>query len=629
VDSGKVVEQVIVGYVSLETLDWLDISRDFNEVNIVVQENALNQEHIREVAKQVSDRLEQSGQITLGTQILKPGKHQMDNIIQSLLLILSFLGVLSLVLSGLLVFNTVSALLARQVQQIGIMKAIGAPKSDMLTMYLANIVIFGLLALIISIPMGMFGAYLLTGQLADLLNFDVKSFRVPAYVVLIEILSGLLLPILAALYPIMSGTRITVREAISSQGAAAQFGSSPIDRLVSRLQGFSASVSYAARNIFRQKVRLGLTLVTLSLGGAIFITVLSVRASMLLTINDIAAYWQQDLTVDLQRPYRTSKIQQEMTDLPGVGVIEGWNVKSAFRVLDNGLESNESINLFAVPVPSQFVNPTLLQGRWLHPNDQAALVINIDFFEKEGDIAPGDWITLKIDGRDTEWQVVGVSTTQMVGYGESRPELPMAYANYSYFSQVVGEVGQANRFAVETNDHEADFQSEMKQTLEETFDGAGIRVRNIDTYTKVRSQVEGLSAPPLMLLGAMAFLFAAVGGLSLMGTMSLNVLERTQEIGIMRSVGATSKIVMQVVITEGIFVGLVSWVLASLLAYPLGKMMSISVGIQFMKVPLAYQFAFSGILYWLIIVIILAVIASYLPARNASRMSVREVLTYE
>ncbi len=122
----------------------------------------------------------------------------------------------------------------------------------------------------------------------------------------------------------------------------------------------------------------------------------------------------------------------------------------------------------------------------------------------------------------------------------------------------------------------------------------------------------------------MAILFAAVGGLSLMGTMSLNVLERTQEIGIMRAIGASSGIVIQVVVLEGISVGVVSWLLSIILAYPLSKAISIVVGLNFIKIPLTYIFASSGILFWLIIVVLLAALASYLPARNASRLSVRE-----
>jgi putative ABC transport system permease protein len=71
---------------------------------------------------------------------------------------------------------------------------------------------------------------------------------------------------------------------------------------------------------------------------------------------------------------------------------------------------------------------------------------------------------------------------------------------------------------------------------------------------------------------------------------------------------------MQVVIVEGIFIGLVSWLLGTLLAYPLSRAMSVFIGVTSL---------------WLIIVLILSVFASYIPARNASRLSVREVLAYE
>ena len=111
--------------------------------------------------------------------------------------------------------------------------------------------------------------------------------------------------------------------------------------------------------------------------------------------------------------------------------------------------------------------------------------------------------------------------------------------------------------------------------------------------------------------------------------MSLNVLERTQEICIIRAVGASSRSVLQIIIVEGIFVGLVSWLVASLLALPFSKLMSVMVGINFIKVPLEFAFATSGIGLWLLIVVTLSVIASYLPAHNAARIRVQEALAYE
>lgn len=626
--SGELVDQAVYGYISLETLDWLGLSRDFNEVDIVVGPGRIDREQARQAANRVSSNLEQDGQPVLGVQIPKPGKPPMDNVIRSLLLILGALGSLSLVLSGLLVFNTISAYLARQTRQIGIMKAIGAPQTDILAMYLVTILVFGLLALFISIPLGILGARLLTAQLAHLLNFDIQDFSVPPRIFALEILIGLAAPLVVAIFPVLAAVRTTVRQAVSGAGGGS-FGTGALDRWVARLQGLPASLLYATRNIFRRKVRLALTLVTLSLGGAIFITVLSLRASMFLTINDIAAYWQQDVSVDLQRPYRTAKLAPELLALPGVSAVEGWQVARAFRVRPDGLEANEQATVFAAPAGSRFVRPTLLQGRWLVPGDEAALVINVDFAAKEPDIQPGDRITLKIDGRESAWQVVGISTTQMVGFGESTPEIPMAYANYDYFSRVTGGVGRANRLAIATGKHDDATQLAAKRHLESALDAAGVRVRNIDTYANTRRQVENLTGPLLLQLAAMAVLFAAVGGLSLMGTMSLNVLERTQEIGILRSVGATSGIVQQVVIAEGVVVGLVSWLLASLLAWPFGKLLSVAVGMQFVKTPLVYDFAPLGILLWLGVVLLLAVVSSYIPARNASRLSVREVLTYE
>lgn len=250
--------------------------------------------------------------------------------------------------------------------------------------------------------------------------------------------------------------------------------------------------------------------------------------------------------------------------------------------------------------------------------------------DKEKDVKIGDWVTLKINGRESEWQVVGFSMTQVVSHGEPKPESPIAYANYAHFSRVIGQVGSANRITVATRQHTADFQSAMKQRLEKYFDSQGVQVRTIETHAKILAQVTNLTVPILALLSFLALLFALVGGLGLMGTMSLNVLERTQEIGIMRAVGASSRIVMQIVIVEGIFVGLVSWLLATLLAYPMSWAMSIIVGItSFVKIPFPLVFAPLGILLWLVIVLILAILASYIPARNASRLSVHEVLAYE
>jgi putative ABC transport system permease protein len=126
----------------------------------------------------------------------------------------------------------------------------------------------------------------------------------------------------------------------------------------------------------------------------------------------------------------------------------------------------------------------------------------------------------------------------------------------------------------------------------------------------------------------MAVLLAVVGGLGLMGTMSINVIERTREIGVMRAIGASNRAVLQIVMVEGMLVGGLSWCVGVLVALPISKLLSGAVGIA-LQTPLSHVFSMLGVLLWLGIVVVLAALASFLPAWSAARVTVRDVLAYE
>jgi putative ABC transport system permease protein len=124
----------------------------------------------------------------------------------------------------------------------------------------------------------------------------------------------------------------------------------------------------------------------------------------------------------------------------------------------------------------------------------------------------------------------------------------------------------------------------------------------------------------------MTILFAAAGGLGLMGLMTITVLERSQEIGVIRSIGATESMVVRMVMIEGVFIGILSWLFGSLLAIPISKLFSDMIGIILLKVPLTYTFPTNGIFLWLAIIIVLSALATFIPARSASRVSVSDAL---
>ncbi len=615
---------IAYGYITFNTLEWLGEPRLYNQLYVVAAEQRFDKQHARDISALIRDkRVEKNHLKVFLVNIREPGRHVAYDLVQSMALMLGIIGICSLFLSCFLVINTMSALLTQQVRQIGVMKAMGARQNQLIRAYLSMVLLFSLLALVLSVPTGIFSARIFTEFILNLFNFNLVHFSVPPYAIVIQIGVGLVVPLLAALHPVISGTRITVREAITTQGVnQGQFGSSFLDRLIERVRGLPFLVMLSLRNTFRRKGRLILTLTTLTLGGATFIAVLNVRVSLFQTLDNIMLYWNYDIDVAFDRAYRVERLEQEVLRVPGVVHVESWGSKTAFRIRPDGSE-NENIAIIAPPANTHLIQPILSEGRWLVPEDDNAIVVNTAFLLEEPDVAVGDDVVLKIEGRETTWRVVGTVTGQLGMMG------PFVYMNQHYFARAMQDVGHANYIVIQTERHDAAFQSQVRERLEAHLRSVGLSPRAMNTNAELRLGMEGIFIIFVMVTLVMAFLLALVGGLGLMGLMSLNVMERIREIGVLRAVGASNGSVLQIVMSEGILIGLLSWLMGVMLAFPLGKFMGDAVGIGFLSIPLAFTFTPASALIWLVIVCVLATLASFLPAWHASRITVREVLAYE
>ncbi len=614
------------GYIALETLKSLGERPQLEYLRLTVTGDKFDEKHIQAITDRVEAKAQRAGFPVRVTEIPKPGEHPLNNIIQSISLVLGVLGILALFLSVFLVANTISAILARQTKQIGVMKTIGADKKRVLRMYFGMVLLFGLFAYLVSIPLAQLSAQRLATLVAGQINFDLVYFSVPPWVWALELGASLLAPLVAATLPILSGAKITVREAISDIGSS-QFGSSAIDRLLGRIRGLKSAILYSLRNIFRRKTRLALVLFALTTVSTIFITVISVRISLLESTGAIAAYWQQDLRIFLKRPQRMAKIERVLLQTPGVVHVEPQLRAAGARIYADGSEQRRNFYILGFQTPSEFIEPTLVAGRWLLPEDDNAIVVNTEFLKDEPDLSVGDDLTLDIGGRKSTWHIVGVVTAQVIGDGGLLG--PLAYVNNDVLAQVTRQVGLTQRILIETEKHEPSFREAVGRDVNRDLEQAVLSVEQTQTFHTLLNGLQNTINVVVYLLIAMALLFASIGALSLTGMMSLNVLERTQEIGILRSIGATSRIVRQIVIVEGITVGVLSWLLGTILAIPLNKLLGDMLGLVLLGRALEPRLPLAGIFLWLLIILGLSVLASILPARQASRLSIREVLAYE
>jgi putative ABC transport system permease protein len=611
----------VYAYVNMDTLEWLGEPRQFNQLQIRVAEPEPTQAHNQEVAQEVYDKIQKAGIEPSFPQVPEPGEAPLEFVITALTSLMGMLSLLAILLSGFLVFNTIGALLAQQMKQIGIMKAVGARSSQIVAMYLVLVMCFGLLALLPAIPLARAATGVFTAFIAEFLNFNAGEARMPPYAIAAQVGISLAVPVLASLVPVLSGTRVTIREALSNQVGGGGYGSGIIDRMVQRVRGLSRPLLLALRNTFRRKGRLALTLITLTIGGAIFISVFNIRSSLLVTMEDVIyRLYSFDAEVYLERPYRSDYLVTQAERVPGVVAAEAQVLTTVRRVHSDDSEGLK-MQLFAVPPDTQTMDPNIIEGRWLLPEDENALVISTGVLDEDLDLQVGSEVTLKIDDRETTWHVVGL----MPSIGMTR----WVYASYDYYGRVAHDVGETSYVRVVADQHTPAYQAEIASAVEEHYKNLGINVSYTKTMTELsQGDMESIQVIVMSLM-FMAILVALVGGLGLAGTMSLNVIERVREIGIMRAIGASDGAVLRIFIAEGVLIGAISWLLGVVASLPISKVMSDGLGQLLLSSPLSFTFSVVGVLVWLGIAVLLSAVASYLPARNATQVSVREVLAYE
>jgi putative ABC transport system permease protein len=536
------------------------------------------------------------------------------------------LGILSLFLSAFLIVNTISALLAQQKRQIGIIKALGGSTGQVMGMYLVMVIIYGIMALLLSIPLSIYGARELSHFLAAMFNFDLGSLDITPEALIIQGIVGLVVPVIASLYPFLSNLRVSAAEAMSNYDVSRKRRINLTDRILSGANLWFARlfllrpVLLSLRNTFRSKGRLMLTLFTLSLAGAIFISVFSVQSSIMATLDDMLNMWSFEIIATFERPYRVERIHQETLQIPGIKAVDVWTMLPTRRVRPDDTESGLIYMIAPRPDSEIMAPPAIISGRYLKPDDYNAIVVTVDTIKEEPDLELGGPLVLKINGKERTFEIVGIAL------GVS---MPMVYADYEYIAYATGDLDKASTALIAADQNNEEYLLRILPVLEEHYETAGMQITTIHTTTSERAEAESTFAIITSLLLFMSILLALVGGLGLMGTMSINVLERTREIGVLRAIGAPNRGVSQVFIREGIGIGVLSWGIGSVLAYPMSQGLAEAVGRALMGVPLSFAYSLSGMWTWLFAVIFLSAIASLVPARNASRLTVREVLAYE
>jgi putative ABC transport system permease protein len=274
-----------------------------------------------------------------------------------------------------------------------------------------------------------------------------------------------------------------------------------------------------------------------------------------------------------------------------------------------------------MPVPSNTYIPQVQAGRWLQAEDKYAMVLNQEVAKNIG-VGVGEWITVDIPTKGvSDWQVVGLLFEPV--------DQEVAIVPRESLLREIHQAGRGVSIQIKTLRGDAETEAAVAGDLRATYEKEDYEV--LPSIKDTSHRLAHLRAKQMNMvfgiLSGMAIMTALVGAVALSGTLAINVLERSREIGVMRAIGASAGVIAGQFIGEGLILGWLSWLLAIPLAVPAGRLI-IKAMSGVLHIELAYQVSQAGIWYWFIAITVLSAVASWFPAQKAAQASVRESLAY-
>lgn len=624
IPNGKATELKLTGTVHAPGLApaWMEGFAYGLELKIQVSGDKMDKKHIRNTVYKLKKELDHKGIQVTRIEIPEPGKHPHVSQMITLLFLMEIFGVLALVLSGILLANMISSILEQQTRQIGIMKAIGASSVQIFAMYEGMVLIMAVVALALSIPLGILAGRSYAWIAAQILNFTIYRNFIPTSIYILEIVLGVFVPLFSAAYPILKGSRYTVHEAINDYGINQnKYSRNPPFAFPKFHTIFPRPFVLSFRNTFRRKTRFLFTTLVMAAGGTGFLVALNIYSSMYDTVDKRIDSLAYDIQLTFDHPQEIGKVNEVINKTEGIVRAEAWSGTSTACIYSDGTQSNS----FSIIVPpddtSLMTSPPMYAGRWMEQQDENVIVINQRLLSNEPDVKIGDKIRLIINRTYQDFKIIGISK-ELVG-------MPFAYARTDSIYELNGGKDYTVNLVAAINKSDGYTQSDVAKSLEENFSNQGMNIRSLIKKEDNRKAIQDHLLLIATFLIIMSLLVVLVGGLGLATTVSINVMERTREIGIMQATGASTHTITGIIVAEGIIMGVISWFISMVLSGALSRFVTYRFGMLFFGSPLEYKLSVPGLIIWLVMIVFLAGLASLLPSRKAINMPVIEALSYE
>jgi len=609
-------DRIIYGYVTPATAALFGQNVELDQLLVKLQTRG-SMSDVTEFADDLSGWLKAKNAAPLRADALN-NTHPHAALMSAMLRVLEVLAGIAFVCSAALAACMISLWMKREVRQVGIMKTLGARSSQLAWQYLALVAPLILLAVTLAFPIGTVVGRWVVKYHQTMLNIDVADWSVPRPLIFAELVFAIGIPFLAMAAPIVRAARLSVRQAIQDPGIVPPSGPIAFTSRMIKMPG-NRRWTFALRNTFRRPWRLALTLLALSAGGALLLTAHNNYESLMRVIDAALTTRGHDIEVLLQRPAPAAQLEAVTRAVPEVEMAEAFRRAGVNLVEEGGsatVREGRRTLLFGYPEGTRLLKLPLREGRWPAPGEGDSVVINRHVQTATPGLKLGGEITVKFRDRRTKVHVVGI--VEEIGSA-------VIYAAFPAFENMTG-LGDAS--AVLRVKIKGDRQQLVGAALDQALIDARLTPSLINTRNEFRASLEEHFAVVTGVMKMIALASALVGAISLIATVSLGVLERAREIGVIRALGARPRSVVAIFLVEGGAVAFLSALLSVVGSVIFARLLNGMAERQLLHVAVPLYVSRIG-LALLFSGFFLVILGVWVSVNRLLRLSVREALAYE
>ena len=608
---------------------------EINRRLLVQFEDGNSQQQIDQYTNQLVEWLAQNRVQVSSFKVPQLNQHPHQWQLDTLLFLVGSIGLLAFLMSSVIVTQLMSSVMAKEIRQIGVLRAIGATSSQVVRLYAIYVCLITVAAMLVAFPLAWLTSYTFSYFVAGILNFEILTTTLPLWVFATWVAGSLLIPMVFSMPIIIKGVQIPVLNALNSHGLSTLTGTSkvvgqPTDSTVTmtqRLSGRSAiTFTYALRNTLRNKRMLMGTLLTMALGIGIFGTGFNIRHSLSVFLANIDTSMKHDLQIVLNKPVAVREIEKILSSVQGVNKAEFWNGGTG-ALQTRIFGTSDGIGLVSLPVDTSMYSPIFTSGTWIsrgnvEDSNIPEVVINQQASGQLQDPELGSMFPITFNGKSYDVKLVG----KIKEFDKAK-----MYISENWVTGTVGLAHKYNTLLIKLTDDSHEAVLSAKREIENAVSTSALDVAYVMAQAeRVKIIYDHLNIILYTIL-VLAFIVLLVSALGMTSAMAIDIINRTREIGVLRAVGATPGQVIRLFEIEGLIVVLLSILLGLSISYPLSQVASVFFGHLMLGEEAELELVFSSAGIWVTIVVAMTFgwVASRRTAKLALTISTREALAYE